>query len=167
MCWISSLPIKLINPQASGLRSERGILYNPKYVLPSSSTGALPTSRNFRHKRTTNLIMSAASTAGVQSMCMTGPHFPPLSTPLPVLTRSARASFSEDNVGHVDFLGSSSPRSCTHESQHDCRILDVPPPYEETPPPYSGKIEPATLAEYLFKFGFRECYCILSTDLQG
>jgi hypothetical protein len=56
----------------------------------------------------------------------------------------------------------------THESEHDKRPLstssEVLPPYFEAPPEYStrGSNEPATLAMFLFKFGFCKFFFILS-----
>jgi len=77
-----------------------------------------------------------------------------LPEPLPVVTHTPHSSPVEATINPVDdFFGYTLSSSRTHDSRHDRRLSDVPPPYAE-PPVYTLKDQPVTLAMYLFKFGF-------------
>ncbi|TRM64420.1 hypothetical protein BD626DRAFT_491755 [Schizophyllum amplum] len=55
------------------------------------------------------------------------------------------------------FFGYALTAAPTHTSRHDRRLsAEAPPAYEEdpSPPEYTAKYEPTTLAMFLFKFGF-------------
>jgi len=79
-----------------------------------------------------------------------------LPSPSPVHTRATRSP-TETTDPIDDFFGHTLSSSPTHESRHDRRISDAPPPPygdAETLPVYALHAEPVTLAMYLFKFGF-------------
>ncbi|KAG6857209.1 hypothetical protein H0H87_007628 [Tephrocybe sp. NHM501043] len=82
-----------------------------------------------------------------------------LSTPTPATSNAIRTpsvSVLMERSPLDDYFGYNLSASRTRESQHDLSVVDTLPAYvEDLPPTYSLKApEPATLALYLFKFGF-------------
>ncbi|KAL1739102.1 hypothetical protein HDZ31DRAFT_69291 [Schizophyllum fasciatum] len=93
---------------------------------------------------------SAASTSSAAAVA--------LPAPATAVTHDAHAAL-EMNPMDSFFGYALSGAAPTHTSRHDRRLsadAEAPPAYEEdpSPPDYTAKYEPTTLAMFLFKFGF-------------
>ncbi|KAJ7650742.1 hypothetical protein FB45DRAFT_820129 [Roridomyces roridus] len=84
-----------------------------------------------------------------------------IAAPSPAVTQPERSSPVQYTTNAVDdFFGYPLASSRTRDSRHDHRISAAessflaPPPYDEAPEYAQKPKEPATLAMYLFKFGF-------------
>ncbi|KAG6864467.1 hypothetical protein C0991_009300 [Blastosporella zonata] len=88
--------------------------------------------------------MSSPSTLTMPTLAMTN------------ATRTPPSAVPTQRNAMDDFFGYTLAFSRTHESRHDLSVADALPPYvEDLPPTYAVRApEPATLAKYLFKFGF-------------
>lgn len=102
--------------------------------------------------------MSTSYIVDLEAQTINGSHLPLPPTPIVVAAGSSRPAVPTEARNPLDdFFGYTLSHSSTHESRHDQRIsAEVLPPYLEAPPAYQKKAssEPATLAMYLFKFGF-------------
>ncbi|KAL1726069.1 hypothetical protein EV714DRAFT_239593 [Schizophyllum commune] len=103
--------------------------------------------------------MSATSAASTSSAAIVPPpRASSLPAPATAVTHDAHAAL-EMNPMDSFFGYALSGAAPTHTSRHDRRLsadVEAPPAYEEdpSPPEYTKKYEPTTLAMFLFKFGF-------------
>ena len=105
--------------------------------------------------------MSATSAASTSSAAIVPPpRTSSLPAPATAVTHDAHAAL-EMNPMDSFFGYAINGAAPTHTSRHDRRLsadVEAPPAYEEdpSPPEYTKKYEPTTLAMFLFKFGFCE-----------
>lgn len=102
--------------------------------------------------------MSTSYIVDLEAQTINGDHLPLPPTPIVVAPSPSRSAVPAEARNPIDdFFGYTLSQSSTSESRHDQRIsAEVLPPYFEAPPAYQKKAssEPATLAMYLFRFGF-------------